>query len=353
MIGGDAATRIMTEVSRGVLVSLADTYEERDYRERIKMSFNQIRLAGGIVDMPKEWPAVVVGGGPQMRDYAQTQYPLLYEQIGKNLDALEQTSKVELSAELRRIRSDLAARLKTATSPRAFRLLPRRAELDAVVQAMLQRAWEAGQVEMLREVRGRQYASTSFTPKAATKWMKDAAFWVTDVLSDGLLSDAQTILVKGLKNGTPTSTMMVQLFEAFVPYLGGDVGEQVITAYRLETIVRTNTTTAYNHGRLTTALDPDLILFLDGIRYNAILDTRTTEVCRFLDQKVFRMPAQGDDVEALLPPRHFNCRSIITPVVAGEQIDPDTVITAAEVTRAKELSGTGFMSKGAFKRYAE
>ncbi len=270
------------------------------------------------------------------------------------LDALESISKVELAAELRRVRSDLAAKLKIAKSPRAFNTLPRRAEVEAAVQGMLSRAEAAGKAAMIAEVGAPGEYAASFTPVAAARWLAQAAFWITDVLADDLLGEAQRILVKGLKNGTATGELMRELWEAFVPYLGGEVGGKVVSAHRLETIVRTNTTTAYNHGRLTAALDPKLARFVDGVRYSAILDERTTEVCKLLHGKVFLTPAGakqhggGDQtaaLEALLPPRHFNCRSIIHAKVVGSPIQPEDIITDFEIERAKELSGAGFMQR--------
>ena len=268
------------------------------------------------------------------------------------LDALELKSKVDLSVELRRVRAALGKQLKTTKSPKAFKILPRRKELQGAVLETLTRAWDAGREAMREEVLGaKKYADSSFTPKAATKWLADQAFWATDVLSDDLLGAAQRILVNGMKTGTSTSEMMRLLWEAFVPYLGSSVGEEVVSASRLETIVRTNTTSAYNHGRLTEALDPALAAFTDGVRYSAILDSRTTEVCRFLDGKVFRLPQREEELAALLPPRHFNCRSIIVPVMVGEAIDPVTVITDSEIWRAKQLSAPGFMQRDTFRHY--
>ncbi len=406
--------------------------------------------------------ADVEESGTEIRYFALKQHPLTFEHIGKMLDALESVSKAELSAELRRVRAALGERLKVARSPKEFKALPRRSELEAAVRALLDRAHAAGseaiqdevpkayaewdeskhprhsagdehggefssllkEIERLwrertppktideidpgtrvqrgemrviakrlglsveetspvfqsqllrlfdrlkmefpedkwgkdtaatRELRRRmrkgEYAVSSFTPRSAVGWLAQAAFWITDLLSDDLLSEAQRILVNGLKTGKPASVMMAELFEAFVPYLGSRVGEEVVTAHRLETIVRTNTTTAYNHGRLTEILGADVVRFVDGVRYSAILDERTTEVCRFLDGKVFRLPAAQEELELLLPPRHYNCRSLIVPIVVGSPINLEDVITVDEVARAKELSGTGFMQRGAFRHY--
>ena len=284
--------------------------------------------------------------------YAALPRSIDYIQIGRALDALEATAKTDLSAELRRVRSDLAAQLRTAEGPQAFKTLPRREHVEAEVLLMLTRAQEAGQRALQAEAaRAKGYAASSYTPKAAMKWLRESAFWITDVLADDLLGAAQKILVKGLRTGAPASTMMRELFEEFVPYLGGDVGEQVVTAHRLETIVRTNTTTAYNHGRLTAALDPDIAAFVDGVRYSAILDSRTTPVCQFLHEKVFRLPDQEEDLVTLTPPRHFNCRSVLVPIVVGEEVDPSEYMTEQDIWRAKRLSAEGFTQRGPFARY--
>lgn len=282
------------------------------------------------------------------------QYPLAVEHIGKKLDALELESKVALSAELRRVRSDLAAKIKTAKGPQSFKVLPRRKELQKEMGAMLRRAWDAGSAAIRDEVGvARHYDASSFTPVGAIKWLLDSEFWITDVLADDLLSAAQRIIVNGLKTGAPTSVMMGQLFQAFVPYLGGNVGDAVISPSRLETIVRTNTTTAYNHGRLTEMLGADVAPFVDGARWESILDSRTTEVCKFLSGYVFALPRQADDLEALLPPRHFNCRSIILPIVVGSPINPDDVIMAEGIAHAKSLSDPSFKQRGAFRNYGD
>ena len=55
MIGGEAASRILEEVMKGVFVSSSDTPEQRTYREQIKIEIEEIEAKGGIVDMPKEW----------------------------------------------------------------------------------------------------------------------------------------------------------------------------------------------------------------------------------------------------------------------------------------------------------
>ena len=129
--------------------------------------------------------------------------------------------------------------------------------------------------------------------------------------------------------------MAEQIFDAFLPWLGDPNvirDEEQLAPYRLETIVRTNTTTAYNHGRLTEFLDPEIIRFVKGIRYSAILDERTTPVCTFLDGLVFK--PTDPNLEVLLPPNHYNAVVVGTPIktqrgdIPIEQVDVgDLVLT--------------------------
>jgi hypothetical protein len=55
MIGGEAASRILAEVMRGVYESDADSAEERKYRQQIKKEVVEIEQQGGVVEMPRDW----------------------------------------------------------------------------------------------------------------------------------------------------------------------------------------------------------------------------------------------------------------------------------------------------------
>jgi SPP1 gp7 family putative phage head morphogenesis protein len=198
------------------------------------------------------------------------------------------------------------------------------------------------------------YAKTAFTPKAAISWLKSQAITISGILGDKLLGDAKLELLRGLRTGMATELIISGLLAVFIPYLG-DVDliedDEPLQPHRLETIVRTNLTTAYNHGRLTQYVSKEMIPFLNGVRYSAVMDLRTTPICRFLDGKVF-LPTDPD-LEAMIPPNHFNCRSIIVPIVAGSPVNKDDFITPAEIGRAKEMIGTRFLSaEGAWANYA-
>jgi SPP1 gp7 family putative phage head morphogenesis protein len=248
----------------------------------------------------------------------------------RSLDALSDALEISRDALLARVRNSkqLAKLVRDLTLPREPLILME-------VRAMLDRAWDAGQRDARAEVREgkREYAS-SFIPKLAVSFLRSSAFYITGLIASKILSEAKGIILNGIKTGKPTLVMVQELADA--------IGAQFSQA-RLETIVRTNTTAAYNHGRLTYFMDKDVIPFLKGVRYSAILDERTTPVCDFLHGKVFKPSDQ--DLTALLPPNHFNCRSVVVPIVAGEKIDASEFITPSEIGQARELADAKFLDE--------
>lgn len=189
----------------------------------------------------------------------------------------------------------------------------------------------------------RNYSVADFLPRNALKWLGEKAFWISGVLAEDLTNEAQAILLNGLKTGKPLSELIAELGAAFIPYLGDPelADQEQAQPHRLETIIRTNTVEAYNHGRMSEFVTEEMRPFLDGLRYSAILDERTTPVCQFLHEKVFK----PDDpaLEGLLPPNHFNCRSVVVPVVVGSTIEK--FITPEEIAEAQSLADQKFLAE--------
>lgn len=97
-------------------------------------------------------------------------------------------------------------------------------------------------------------------------------------------------------------------------------------------------TEAYNSGRLEEMQDPEMDIFIKGIEYSAILDERTTPICEFLHGKVFEK--DDPDIDRLSAPNHFNCRSVMVPVMVGEEVGE--YITEAEKAEALDMISVGF-----------
>jgi SPP1 gp7 family putative phage head morphogenesis protein len=217
-------------------------------------------------------------------------------------------------------------------------------DVQGALQEVLRAVWAQGSAHRFE-----------FTPQEAAAYLQQKALHAAGVVRDDLTNDIRQVLLNAIKTGTPLGDVVRQLDAAFEPYLGGPGHlADAASPSRLETLARTNITDAYNQGRISMAKDPDVIDMLAGMRYSAVLDDRTTEICQFLNDKVFEMDDPA--LEQLAPPNHFNCRSILVPVTKGEaedsNMDSSDFVTAGDVGQALEMRGS-FRAAGAFKNYRE
>ena len=74
--------------------------------------------------------------------------------------------------------------------------------------------------------------------------------------------------------------------------------------------------------------DPDIKPEVPAWQYSAIMDPRTTEICRGLDRKTY---LSNDPIwSRVYPPNHYNCRSIVVPIVgAVETFEVSSPVTMA------------------------
>jgi len=181
------------------------------------------------------------------------------------------------------------------------------------------------------------------------KYYDEKAFAISGVIRDDILNDAKQVILNGMKRGD-VSGAVKDLKDVFNKYLdsGIAVDGDLLEPHRLNTIVRTNTMDAINHGRRTMFEDPDLKGFMDFWEYSAIIDDRTTAYCLCMDGKIFRT----EDMALLNPPAHYNCRSIAVPITNKEvkEMDegvelsdpcPDRMMAFADIKREPINVGIG------------
>ena len=75
---------------------------------------------------------------------------------------------------------------------------------------------------------------------------------------------------------------------------------------------------------------------IEGYVYQAILDSKTTEVCRSFNGLTYfyKFPDKGTLPYQAMPPLHHRCRSFVTPITKSYQelgLDPDS-LTAGQKT---------------------
>jgi len=83
---------------------------------------------------------------------------------------------------------------------------------------------------------------------------------------------------------------------------------------RLHNIGRTESALLYEHGRVGRMQTSE---FVQGYKFVAVIDGRTTDICLSRDEQVY------SKADAPVPPLHFQCRSNLEPIFAGEPFAPE------------------------------
>jgi NAD+--asparagine ADP-ribosyltransferase len=101
--------------------------------------------------------------------------------------------------------------------------------------------------------------------------------------------------------------------------------------------VRTKHTEVLNKGRLEFFENSGMV---SGYQYSAIMDDQTSDICRGLHGKKFKVG------EEPIPPMHFNCRSILIPITKFEDFKPSKTVGKIPIQDfIDENVGTGFAVK--------
>ncbi len=155
-----------------------------------------------------------------------------------------------------------------------------------------------------------------------TAKVRRKAFTVSGVALLDVVAEVWESLTKALEDGTPYEEWKKEVREKLEAAWGRRDG------HRLETIFRTNVQMAYQSGRWAQLQDPEVRATHPYLMYDAVLDNRTTEICRTRNGTV--LPADDPWWYRNWPPLHFNCRSGVRPLTEAEAARrtigrPDTV----------------------------
>jgi len=200
----------------------------------------------------------------------------------------------------------------------------------------LEAAWNLGQRQAGQELKRAGWKSSlAFAIKGsgetpgpgldqdrAEDFLRARSYFGVQNLQSDLLKDVQSTLFIGLKYDFTTEQIAAKLGEILGQYIPevDAAGRKVNVPARLQTIARTNTFEAVNESRLNFFRSPDLEGFVQALEYNAILDSRTTELCQGLHGHVAPI---GDPVwDDFRPPNHFNCRSVLLPITENDAWQP-------------------------------
>jgi SPP1 gp7 family putative phage head morphogenesis protein len=136
--------------------------------------------------------------------------------------------------------------------------------------------------------------------------IRDRAFFITGDIENRMLKDVETTIISGLDNGLPANTIISQISNKLT-----EDRRRFAT-----TIARTNASDAFNSGRMNLFTSENIAPLIEAYQYNAILDNVTTLYCEQHDGQILypNDPAFG----VSNPPNHFNCRSLLLPIMVAE-----------------------------------
>jgi SPP1 gp7 family putative phage head morphogenesis protein len=210
-----------------------------------------------------------------------------------------------------------------------------RNKIRKAMDTMLQQAWDLGTKHARDEISKARKETFKVNMArlgdGADEFLKSNAFRVVGDLSDDMLQFITVTLASAVKfSWTPEETVR-KIYdrlttEGFVHIetnaevtgrAVADIREQLAlatgtTVPRIRSIIRNNLFESMNEARYNIFTDPDLADFIEALQYSAILDSRTTPVCRHMHRRVY--PKDSPVWDKWRPQNHFNCRSILVPV---------------------------------------
>lgn len=191
------------------------------------------------------------------------------------------------------------------------------------MKAMFNDGYGFGKGDVKKEIGPQKFITAqqgiALTPEQALQYFAARTGIIIGNINNQITQDLKNVLIVGLREGTSIPELTRRIQEIYQPFVeSGEIIEagRTLTPYRLEAIIRTNLSDAYNSGRLDLAKDPDLKDFIVGFEYSEILDDRTTQISRDIDGKLIK--ASSPNLQALSYPLHWNERGVIVPVTKDE-----------------------------------
>lgn len=184
-------------------------------------------------------------------------------------------------------------------------------EMNQAMRDELRRLWRESTEEARREIlpagNRKDYTAGDLLPEEFERILEAEGFKLVGDYRTEISKRASNNLIRGIKDGLSEGRLVVNLRED-------------LDAYRdrwLSTLVRTKTTEIYNSARKSIwDTDETISKIVAAYQFSAVLDERTSDVCRHLDGKIFE---KGDFADRLTPPLHLNCRSILVPITRYEE----------------------------------
>ena len=155
---------------------------------------------------------------------------------------------------------------------------------------------------------------------------RQRSWTATRLASDTLRQEAYDMLQEALRNGTSMQEFARALRDREI-----SLGVTESDPSYIDTLFRTNVASAFGAGRVAQMSSPEVLDARPYVQYRAIVDPRTTSVCRYLNGLVFdRRTDEG--WSRFAPPNHFNCRSTIV-LVSAKNVNQSQIVSSGSIDR--------------------
>lgn len=199
-------------------------------------------------------------------------------------------------------------------------------ELKTILKSSFMGIYKDGQTQAQSELLKSNFRQPT-TSEEFLRILEDETFAYIGDWEYNVTKEVRQALAVAIKEGRPLSVVMDILDDE-----GKKLSEQSLERY-----ARTKHTEVMNRGRLEFFDSSGVVA---AYQYAAILDDRTSEVCRGLHGKVFKAGTE------IVPPTHWNCRSTLIPITKYEEWEADTHVGKTPINEfAEENIGKGFATK--------
>ncbi len=199
-------------------------------------------------------------------------------------------------------------------------------ELKTILKSSFMGIYKDGQTQAQSELFKANFRQPT-TSEEFLRVLEDETFAYIGDWEYNVTKAVRNQLIIAIKEGKPLSVVMDILDDE-----GKKLSEQSLERY-----ARTKHTEVMNRGRLEFFESSDVVA---AYQYAAVLDDRTSEICRGLHGKVFKAGTEP------VPSLHFNCRSTLIPITKYEDFDVDTHVGKKPIGEfIEENLGKGFSVK--------
>lgn len=269
------------------------------------------------------------------REETKFEKTMNFTEVKKMLDRVDEKEINKLTPLARDIYSDYIAQIRERNLLSKFKpelindLKPRfqkpmNQEMKSFMKDLFMESYNRSQKEFFPKVEKKFAMSEEMLPDEFLEVIDAEAFKLVGDYSVNVTNKMRNTVIQGIKNGVNERDLLAQL---------KDLG-QTETDKWLKTVIRTKSTELFNRGRKSFWDNDEFAKqIIEAYQFSAILDDRTSDVCRFLDGKIYE---KGEFISNVVPPLHFNCRSLLVPITKFEEYETDK---APSLESLKEKGG--------------